>query len=118
MCIATGAVVPPEDDAIVPIEDVLEADDLVGLTKRVRQGAHIRGAGEDIEVGDKVIPTRIALGAGELALLAALGHGRLLVRNRPKVAVLVTGDELVLPPQKRERDRSTTRTRSPCGAGA
>lgn len=101
--IATGAALPPEADAIVPIEDVVEAGTVIRLTKPVQEGAHIRAAAEDVEVGDKAIPAEMRLGPGELALLAALGHGRVPVRNRPKVAILVTGDELVPPTGQAER---------------
>lgn len=99
--IATGAAVPPGADAVVPIEDVLEVDQsAIRVTVPVLAGRHIRPAAEDVDVDDVVIPAGIDLGAGELALLAALGHERVPVRNRPRVAVLVTGDELASPAEE------------------
>lgn len=97
MRIATGAPLPGGSDAMVPVENAIAADDCVRLTTPVSEGSHIRRATEDVQIGDRVIPTGVALGAGELALLAALGHPSVTVRKRPRVAVLVTGDELVPP---------------------
>lgn len=96
--IATGAPVPPGADAVVPIEDTAEVDETaIHVMGPVPKGRYIRRAAEDVEVGQVVVPAGIDLGAGELALLAALGQETVAVRDRAKVAVLVTGDELASP---------------------
>lgn len=95
--IATGGAVPPDADAVVPLEETTEVEGAIKLSAAVPRGRHIRRAAEDIEVGDTAVPRGIALGAGELAILAALGHHAARVRQRPRVGVLVTGDELVPP---------------------
>jgi molybdopterin molybdotransferase len=60
-----------------------------------RSGRNVRPAGEDVGAGDVVVPAGLELTPGELALLAALGLSPVRVIRRPRVAILVTGDELV-----------------------
>ena len=95
--IATGAGLPDGADAVVPVEETEEMGDRIAVKRAVEPAQHIRRAGEDLEIGDVAIPRGVALGAGELALLAAFGQKRVQVRRRPRVSVLVTGDELVPP---------------------
>jgi molybdopterin molybdotransferase len=58
---------------------------------------HVRPAGEDLETGSLLMRAGVELGAGELALLASMGISPVPVHARPKVAILITGDELVAP---------------------
>ncbi len=101
--ILTGAPVPPGADAVVPVEDTdapLGAAVLpttVEIRRSVEPGAHIRRRGSDLREGDPLLEVGIRLGAVELAIAAAGGHGRLPAHRRPVVAVLATGDELVPP---------------------
>jgi molybdopterin molybdotransferase len=95
--IMTGAAVPPGADAIVPVEVTSEADDIVSITEAAEVGRHVRPAGADIETGIVAVRGGTELGPGELALLASLGLSPVPVVRRPKVAILVTGDELVDP---------------------
>ncbi len=92
--IMTGGVVPVGADAIVPVEDTLESNGNVMVTRAVRPGAYLRKAGVDLCLGDVAVPGGVELGPGELAILAALGYREVAVRLRPRVALLVTGDEL------------------------
>ena len=98
--IMTGAPVPPGADAVVPVEETEEVD---GASPRVivkgptGSGRNIRPAGDDLAQGDRLVGAGSELGPGELALLASMGVSPLPVVRRPKVAVLVTGDELVPP---------------------
>jgi molybdopterin molybdotransferase len=95
--IFTGAPVPPGADAIVIQEDA----DRDRNTVIVRDGSldvgHIRTRGFDFKEGDVLLRAGRRLGPRELALAAAMGHGQVPVRQRPRVAVLSTGDELVAP---------------------
>jgi molybdopterin molybdotransferase len=95
--IMTGAPLPHGADTIVPIEDSDERGDAVLFTRSADPGRYVRPAGEDLGVGDVLVRRGTELGPGELALLAAMGSSPLPVHRRPKVAVLVTGDELVPP---------------------
>lgn len=95
--IMTGAPLPPGADAIIPVEVTEELDGQVVLRATASAGQHVRPAGDDIRTGQVVIPAGLELGAGELAVAASLGLSPLKVRRGPRVAVLVTGDELVEP---------------------
>jgi molybdopterin molybdotransferase len=98
--IMTGAAVPPGANAIVPVEVTDEAHGKVSITAAARPGAHVRPAGDDVNAGDVVARAGTELGAGEVALLASLGASPVRVRRGPKVAILVTGDELVAPEEE------------------
>ena len=98
--ISTGAAVPEGANAVVPIEraEVL-ADGSRVRVPDTEPGAHIRRAGEDMPAGQSVIAAGTELGPAEVAVLAALGHASVRCGARPRVTVLVTGDELVEPGQ-------------------
>lgn len=97
--ITTGAPVPAGADTVVMKEDArLEA----GGTAVVVQvapgpGRHVRRAGEDVRVGERVLQAGQPLTPSRVALAASLGVPGLLVHRRPTVAVFATGDELVEP---------------------
>ena len=97
--IMTGAPVPTGSDAIVPIEVAAERDGVLHV-REVPSSTYIRPAGDDIAQGQIAISAGTPLGAGELALLAALGASPLLVRRAPQVACITSGDELVAPEQE------------------
>src|SRR4051794_5146112 len=96
MRISTGAAVPEGADAVVPVERV----ELNGEHVRVpdtQPGDHIRRAGEDAQRGQAVIAAGSELDPAGVAVLAALGNATVRCGAVPRVAVLVTGDELVEP---------------------
>lgn len=95
--IMTGAKVPADADAIVPVEQAHEEDGEVVIETLPAPGAHIRPAGDDVKEGDLLVAAASELGAGELALIASMGLSPLEVHRRPRVTVLSTGDELVAP---------------------
>lgn len=95
--IFTGALLPPGADAVVMQEDAEARDGRVTFREAPRPGAHVRRAGEDLAEDAEALPAGQRLGPGALALLASLGKGQALVRRRPRVTVLATGDELVEP---------------------
>ena len=92
--ISTGARIPDGADAVVPVENVTEIDGGVEVPK-TDAGAHVRLAGDDVKPGALLIRAGADLGPAELDVLASLGHAQLQCGVRPRVAVLVTGDELV-----------------------
>ena len=95
--IMTGAAVPRGADAVVPVEQTEEAHGKVAVKATVEKGRHVRPAGDDIAAGTLAVRAGRELGAGELALLASLGASPVRVHRRPKVVIVVTGDELVPP---------------------
>ena len=95
--IMTGAPVPPGGDAVVPVEEIEERGDDLTVTTPAPAGRHVRPAGDDLKAGELLVRRGTELEAGELALLASMGVSPVEVHRRPRVAVLVTGDELVSP---------------------
>ncbi|MEV4108581.1 molybdopterin molybdotransferase MoeA [Nonomuraea sp. NPDC049695] len=104
--IATGAPTPEGASAVLPYEHATEVPP-VWVDGVVEAGRHIRRRGEDIAEGAVVLGAGAVVTPVTLGLAAALGHDELLVRPKPRVAVLVTGDEVVhegLPAPGRVRD--------------
>jgi molybdopterin molybdotransferase len=90
-------VVPPGADTIVIQENTTRAGDAVTVTTSSPKGRHIRIAGLDFKAGATLLPKGTRLSARDLALAAAMNHPTIPVHRPPKVAVLATGDELVMP---------------------
>jgi molybdopterin molybdotransferase len=95
--IFTGAPMPPGTDAVVIQEDAEAAGDEVVIRSGVAAGRNVRAAGLDFMEGGALIEMGRRLDARTIALAVAAGHARLLVRRKPRVAILATGDELVHP---------------------
>jgi molybdopterin molybdotransferase len=95
--ISTGAAVPSGATAVIPQENVIVDGSEIETTATVAPGQHIRGAGEDMRAGTAVLARGSPLGPVELGAAAAAGVGSLVVSERPRVAVLCTGDELRAP---------------------
>ncbi|HEY8384241.1 MAG TPA: gephyrin-like molybdotransferase Glp [Microvirga sp.] len=95
--IFTGAPVPAGADTIVIQEDTRAEGDRVTVTEAPRPGQFVRPAGLDFRAGDRLLTSGRRLDSRRLALAAAMGHGELPVRRRPRVGILATGDELVRP---------------------
>jgi molybdopterin molybdotransferase len=95
--IFTGGVLPPGADTVVVQEITAREGDAVVVQKTTTPGRHIRPQGLDFKAGDVLLRRGRRLTARDLALAAAMNHPVVPVHRRPKVAVLATGDELVLP---------------------
>jgi molybdopterin molybdotransferase len=95
--IFTGAPVPNGADAVVAQEDTRRESDAVTVLERAAAGRFVRPTGLDFREGDTLLLAGQQLDARRLSLAAAMGHARLPVRRRPRVAILATGDELVRP---------------------
>ena len=96
--IFTGAPVPEGADCVEMQENAMvHADDRVSFTEPLQVGQNIRPQGQETTVGELVLTAGTRLGPIELGLAASLGHDRLDVIRRPRVAVLSTGDELIEP---------------------
>ena len=94
--IFTGAPVPVGADRIIIQEDVSRDGDLITLGLDLDRGPYVRPLGTDFAIGDTVPAPRM-LGPRDLALLAAMNAGTVTVARRPEVAIIATGDELVMP---------------------
>jgi molybdopterin molybdotransferase len=97
MSIATGGEVPAGADAVVPIEDVVVADNRVEIARAAEPGAHVRPRGGDVELGAEILPAGTRLTPARIGALAAAGLGQVSCRARPVATVLSTGTELQPP---------------------
>jgi molybdopterin molybdotransferase len=95
--IFTGAPIPDGADTVV-VQEICERDgDQVQIQQDCKSGANIRRVGEDIRAGAEVIATGTRLTPAHLGLAASVGSARLQVYRRLRVAVLASGNELVMP---------------------
>lgn len=95
--IATGAVIPRGADAVVMVENTFPTDGGVGITGSIAPGTNLTFAGSDIGRGDVVMRRGTRLTSRETGVLAAVGASEVDVVDRPAVAVISTGDEIVSP---------------------
>ena len=98
--IMTGAPVPQGCDAIVPVEWTDGGTSAVVIEQAPEVGQHIRRAGEDVKVGDRLVSEGDLIGPRQIGLLASVGTSRVASRPRPRVVVISTGDELREPGEK------------------
>ena len=92
--IMTGAPLPECADTVVRVEFTEPSDVGVRIFQPEPLGANIRPKGEDVKEGECIIPRGAILRPAELGMLAILGKSFVLVQQRPRVAILSTGDEL------------------------
>jgi molybdopterin molybdotransferase len=95
--IFTGGPLPMGADAIVIQEDTKADGNKITVLEAPRPGRHIRKAGLDFNAGDTPFKAGRTLTTRDVALAAAMNLPWLSVRRKPRVAILSTGDELVLP---------------------
>jgi len=91
----TGSVIPSGADAVVRIEDCEEEGERLVVRTPVPHGANIRATGEDVEPGQVVLARGTVLGPADVGVLASVGRSTVLVHQRPRVAILSTGSELI-----------------------
>lgn len=92
--IMTGAPIPKGATAVVKVEETEPSQDSVRIFKPVEPRANIRPQGEDVKKGDRIIATGTPIRSAEIGMLAILAKPFVLVYQRPRVAILSTGDEL------------------------
>jgi len=95
--IMTGALLPAGADAVVPVELTDGGTGRARFSQPVPKGYSIRRRGDDVAEGEVLLPAGTRLGPAQIALLAASGHGSVLARAAPRVAVIATGNELSEP---------------------
>lgn len=95
--IFTGAAIPEGADTVIMQENVRRDEETVEILTGAPAGRHVRAAGLDFSTGDMLLPAGTLLGGRSIGLAAAMNCPNLLVRRKPRVAILSTGDEIVLP---------------------
>ena len=93
--IMTGAPIPAGANAVLRMEDSKKAGRRVRIMAEVKKGQDIRRAGEDVQAGSLVIRRGTVVRPAEVGMLASLGRSFVFVHQRPVVAVLATGNELI-----------------------
>lgn len=94
--IMTGAPMPAGADTVYP-QEVVERSGSTVRVPSIPVGVNVRHRGEDVGAGTVVLPGGSVLRPQELGVAASLGLPQLLVRQRPRVAILSTGDEVAEP---------------------
>jgi molybdopterin molybdotransferase len=95
--IMTGALMPSGADAVVPVEQTDGGTTVAAFSRAVSPGQSLRRQGDDVPAGARLLESGTPVGSVQLALLAGSGHATALVRPRPRVAVVATGNELAEP---------------------
>ncbi|MDX2343726.1 MAG: molybdopterin molybdotransferase MoeA [Acidimicrobiia bacterium] len=95
--IMTGAPMPAGADTVVPVEDTEPGETSVRILAAWPHGSSVRPAGGDVSAGTTVLQIGERLTPARLGVCASLGYDRPLVRRRPRVAIMSTGDEIVGP---------------------
>jgi molybdopterin molybdotransferase len=95
--ILTGAKIPDGATAVLAEEFATQTQDMLTVFNTAKPGRNILPRGADVKTGELIAPKGSCLTPGMIGLLVAAGYGRLKVYCRPRVAILATGDELVIP---------------------
>ncbi len=95
--IMTGAPLPPGADAVLPAEAAVDEGGTVSVMEPVPPGRHVGRIGEDVAVGAKVLSIGRRLRPQDIGLLASIGVSLIRSVRPPRVAILVTGNELAPP---------------------
>lgn len=98
--IMTGARLPKGADAVVKKEDVEEGKETIVVRETVKTGENVRPRGEEMKKGEMALRRGVRLNPASIGLLSALGYESVNVYRKPRISLLVTGDELVPPGQK------------------
>ena len=95
--IFTGAPLADGTDTIIMQEDTEADGDRITIKEAAAEGAFVRPAGLDFTAGDVLLRRGRVLTARDIGIAAAMNHPWLRVHRRPRVAILATGDEIVMP---------------------
>ena len=96
----TGSFVPTGADAVVLQEDTDVDGTEITIRESIRPGQHIRRAGQDFREGEIMVRAGTRLTPRQIGVAAAANHAWISVRRRPVIAILATGDEIVLPGER------------------
>ncbi|OGP95664.1 MAG: hypothetical protein A2157_09335 [Deltaproteobacteria bacterium RBG_16_47_11] len=93
--IMTGAPIPKGADTVIPVEETTKGDGFAFILKVASPGENIRRSGEDVKKGNRVISKGDMIRPAEVGMLSSVGRSSVFVYQKPLVAILCTGDELV-----------------------
>ncbi len=91
----TGSLMPPGADTLIPIENVKVQGDEIQIQEPVPRGFSVRPVGENYKKGETLIPKGATLGFAEIGVMASLGIAYAWVYQKPRVAILSTGSEVL-----------------------
>jgi molybdopterin molybdotransferase len=91
----TGSLMPKGADTLIPIENVTVEDDEIVINEMVPFGFSVREVGENYAQDEKLIPKNTKIGIADIGVMASLNIVAPLVYEKPKVAILSTGSELL-----------------------
>jgi putative molybdopterin biosynthesis protein len=97
VAVDTGDPMPDGFDAVIMIEDVEKVAEGIEILKAATPWQHVRLVGEDIVATELIIPENHVIRPVDMAAMLASGHKTVMVRRKPKAAVIPTGTELVEP---------------------
>ena len=95
--IATGAPIPKGANAVIMEEFTSSKDNILEIHTQVTPHENISPCGEDFKKGDLILPKKTFIRSQELGLIAQAGHDTVEVYKKPKVKLIITGNELVNP---------------------
>lgn len=110
--IMTGAPIPSGANAVLPVEQAHEDQGVVRVQEPISPGRHIGRRAEDIAPGQTILPLGRRLRPQDVGLLASVGEPIVSVVRRPRIDILITGDEL-LPPGARPEGYRIVDSNSP-----
>jgi molybdopterin molybdotransferase len=120
--VMTGAPLPPGAEAVIPVERARREEGRVHFEIAPEPGAHLRRQGESVRAGSRLLAAGRRLTPGDIALAALAGADPLTVFAQPRVAIAVTGNELVAvqakPRPGQIRDSNGPMLLALCGAGS
>jgi molybdopterin molybdotransferase len=93
--VPAGAMLPAGADVVVPGVWTDQGEVRVAVHAAPPAGSYVRRAGDDVAIGDAAVQIGTPIGPAQISLLAAVGRDRVLVRPRPRIAVICAGSELV-----------------------
>ncbi|MGB9628638.1 MAG: gephyrin-like molybdotransferase Glp [Thermodesulfobacteriota bacterium] len=93
--IMTGAPIPKGADHVIPVEDTKEEGKFVYILEVISKDKNIRKAGEDVKKGELIVSKGDLIRPPEVGMIASVGRAFVSVYQRPLVAILCTGEELV-----------------------
>ncbi|MDP9806170.1 molybdopterin molybdotransferase [Trueperella bonasi] len=95
--ISSGASLPADTEAVVPIESTDQGRAEVQVYRSVREGENVRQRAEDFAAGDVLLRAGVRIGSRQIAVLASAGHSTVMVHPSPRVVIMAIGDELQEP---------------------
>lgn len=98
--IATGAPIPNGANAVMMKEYTQTENDAVSISSQVTPGENVTSMSEDFKEGDMILPANTFIRPQEMGLIASAGVNKLKVYKKPKVKLIITGNELVEPSKK------------------